>query len=253
MMPSNARRAEFRADFRSRRLLAIDDLQHMPADDFVWQELRFFLDAFEDSGGTVIITASEPISTLPNISPDIRSRLSAGLRCSSLRLQAPARTRIVQQASDALGRPLADDASTLGPGINGTARRFQRCFRTPVAANAKLAAIRSEPMHSRFARRQSTDDLPDFGRRRPPLSIPQKQLKSQSRRQSIVYARGGRLPRPRISRSQLRTDRPGPWRSRPHHDHPQLSQNRRERPMTAVQEATKLLTRNHPESVTTTC
>ena len=222
---------EFRADFRSRRLLAIDDLQHMPADDFAWQELRFLLDDYEDRGATVIITASESISTLPNIPSDIRSRLAAGL---SLQLAPPggeARTRIVQHAAHALGRPLADDViQRLAHGINGTASTlFSALFELLSPANAKLAsdAVRTnELLASRNAK--TTDDPPDFGRRR---SAPKHSAGAAKKRFPSAIdrlrSRLGRLPRPRARRSQLRRDRPGSWRSRPHHDHSQLPQDRR--------------------------
>ncbi len=184
---------EFRADFRSRRLLAIDDLQHIPADDFAWQELRFLLDDYEDRGATVIITASESISTLPNIPQDIRSRLAAGL---SLQLAPPgsaARTRIVQQTAHALGRPLADDViQRLAHGVNGTASTlFSALFELLSPANAKLAndSVRTNALlASRDAKRPTIRQISAVVARYQ--NIPQAQLKSGSRRQSIVFARG---------------------------------------------------------------
>ena len=184
---------EFRADFRSRRLLAIDDLQHMPADDFAWQELRFLLDDYEDRGATVIVTASESISTLPNIPLNIRSRLAAGL---SLQLAPPggeARTRIVQHVAHALGRPLADGViQRLAHGINGTASTlFSAFFELLSPASAKLAndaARTNELLTSRNAKRPTIRQISAVVARHQ--KIPQAQLKSGSRRQSIVYARG---------------------------------------------------------------
>jgi chromosomal replication initiator protein len=184
---------EFRADFRSRRLLAIDDLQHMPADDFAWQELRFLLDDYEDRGATVVITATESISTLANIPLDIRSRLAAGL---SLQLALPgseARTRIVQQAAHALGRPLADDViQRLAHGINGTASTlFSALFELLSPANTKLAndaARTDELLAERDGKRPTIRQILAVVARHE--NIPQAQLKSGSRRQSTVYARG---------------------------------------------------------------
>ncbi len=113
---------EFHRALRDHELLAIVDLHQLPSDDYVSRELRFTLDAFEENGGTIIVTSLRPANTLANISPDLRSRLSSGL---SLQLAPPAgaaRIRIIRQASESLGRPLSEQAAAnLASGVDGTA------------------------------------------------------------------------------------------------------------------------------------
>ncbi len=79
--------ADFRRSLRSHGLLAIDDLHELPDENYVSQELRFTLDAYEESGATIVVTSRRPAATLVNISPDVSSRLAAGLM---LQLRRPA-------------------------------------------------------------------------------------------------------------------------------------------------------------------
>ena len=137
--------AEFHRALRDHELLAIDDLHQLPSDDYVSRELRFTLDAFEENGGTIIVTSRRPANTLANISPDLRSRLSAGL---SLQLAPPAgaaRVRIIRQASESLGRPLSEQAAAnLASGVDGTANDlfgavFELCASTNDDQNVPVA------------------------------------------------------------------------------------------------------------------
>jgi chromosomal replication initiator protein len=174
---------EFHRALRDHELLAIDDLHQLPADDYVSRELRFTLDAFAENGGTIVVTSLRPANTLANISPDLRSRLSAGL---SLQLAPPAsaaRIRIIRQASESLGRPLSEQAAaTLASRVDGTANDlfgavFEHCASTNDDQN----------IPSRFIRQPQLREIIAAVARH--FGLPQKQLKSQSRRQSIVTAR----------------------------------------------------------------
>lgn len=174
---------QFHHALRDHELLAIDDLHQLPSDDYVSRELRFTLDAFEENGGAIIITSCRPTNTLANISPDLRSRLSAGL---SLQLALPgsaARIRIIRRASESLGRPLSEQAATrLASGVDGTANDlfgavFELCATT--AGDQDVAP--------RFIRQPQLREIIAAVARH--FRLPLKQLKSQSRRQSIVAAR----------------------------------------------------------------
>jgi chromosomal replication initiator protein len=174
---------EFHRALRDHELLAIDDLHQLPSDDYVSREFRFTLDAFEESGGTIIVTSRRPVNTLANISPDLRSRLSAG---PSLQLAPPAgaaRTRIIRRASESLGRPLSEQAATrLASGVDGTANDlFGAVFELCATADGDGA------VPSRFVRQPQLREIVAAVSRH--FRLPQKQLKSQSRRQSIVTAR----------------------------------------------------------------
>ena len=182
----------FRNTLRNHQLLAIDDLQHLPAEEHVLQELRNTLDDYEERGATVIVTSSEPINALPHLPPDIRSRLACGL---ALQLSPPgdaARLQIIRQASSALGRPLSEEAANrLARGLSGTANTlFGALFELGCATNANGTSDTNRADHllaARAARRPALREIIAVVARHQ--NVPQAQLKSSSRRQSIVFAR----------------------------------------------------------------
>ena len=104
---------------------SIDDLHRLPDDEYLLHELRFTLDAYEESAGVVLVTSHRPVTALGNLPPDLRSRLASGLM---LQLAAPgkaARVRIVQHVAAMLRRPLSDEAvSQLADGLRGTASQL---------------------------------------------------------------------------------------------------------------------------------
>jgi chromosomal replication initiator protein len=182
----------FRDDLRRRRLLAIDDLHRLPNDDYLMQELRHTLDAVQEHGGLLVVTSPRPALALSNVPPDIRSRMASGL---SLQLAPPgsaARVRIIRHVSSALGRDLSlDAASQLAEVINGNAPQvFGALFElwaTPGVSGASDAS-RTAQLTAMRAKRQPT--LPEIITVVAKyINVPKKQLKSRSRRQSIVLAR----------------------------------------------------------------
>jgi chromosomal replication initiator protein len=183
----------FREEFRGRQLLAIDDLQHLPVGDFAWQDLRYTLDDYEDRGATMIVTANEAIAQLANVPADIRGRLASGL---ALELASPggeARLRILRHAATALRQPLSDDAvERLARGLDGTANAlFQALFElfAPEAGRPTSDTVRAERLlAARAARRPTLREIVAVVARQQ--GVPQAQLKSPSRQQSIVTARG---------------------------------------------------------------
>jgi chromosomal replication initiator protein len=178
--------AAFRNQYRKHLLVVIDDIHRLPSDDYLMQELRYALDAIEENNGILIVTSHRPADTLANVPADVRSRLASGL---TLQLAAPsheARTRIIRHASTALGRDvpawdatrIANDDSATAPEVLG------RLFEYFAPAN------RTGPSKAKK----------DDGRCPPTIqeiiaavarytNVPQKQLKSASRKQSIVFAR----------------------------------------------------------------
>jgi chromosomal replication initiator protein len=183
---------EFRAQFRGRDLLAIDDLQHLPAQDFALQELRYTLDDYEDRGATVIVTSTQPTSALPNLPPDLRSRLAGGL---TLQLSPPgdaARVRLLRQAANALGQSISDDAAErLAHGIDGTANHLFSAIVEMFAGGGSTqgtdAQRATEVLTARAPYRPTLREIIAVVARHQ--NIPQTHLKSSSRRQSIVFAR----------------------------------------------------------------
>ncbi|HEY3392331.1 MAG TPA: helix-turn-helix domain-containing protein [Lacipirellulaceae bacterium] len=182
----------FRDRFRKRELIAIDELHQLPNDDYLHQELRSALDALEEFGGMVVVTSTRPVTALPNLSPDLRSRLASGLM---LQLASPgmaARMRIVQQFSAALGRPLSDEVvQRLAAGLRGTASRLIGAIFELCAALQNNAHPAADPVSQLFAARDCERPTPrnvvavvarHYG-------VPQRLLKSNSRKQRLVRAR----------------------------------------------------------------
>lgn len=182
----------FRGRLRTCRLLAVDNLDKLPQQAHVQEEFRYTIDALEESCGTLVVTSARPVAALANLSPDLRSRLSSGL---SLQLAPPgtaARRRLIEQAAAALGRPLSVSATNrLAEGLSGTAHDL-------FGALFELLATHSR-RHTNDAR-WAQDYLASRADRRPPLrqiiavvaryyAVPQKVLKSSSRRQGAVFAR----------------------------------------------------------------
>jgi chromosomal replication initiator protein len=183
---------EFRRQIRGRRLLAIDDLHRLPAHAHLQQELRYTIDAYETTGAWLLVTSNRPAPTLASLSPDVYSRLSAGLMLQLAAPGAAARGRILQHASTALGWSLPQGvAARLAAGVSGTAGDM---FGTLFALHA--AAPNPQSWNEDYIDRYLADHEP----RRPPLreiiavvaryhGIPQKLLTSSARKHAAVTAR----------------------------------------------------------------
>jgi chromosomal replication initiator protein len=184
--------AQFRRRFRSRELLVIDDLQRLPADEYLQHELRFTLDAYEESSGVVLVTSHRPVTGLGNLTPDLRSRLASGLM---LQLAAPgeaARVRIVQHVAAMLRRPLSDDAvSQLAAGLRGTVSQligalYELYSAVPAGAAASIKDA-GRLLEDRTARQPLLSEIIAIVARY--YNLPQKQLKSSSRKHAVVQGR----------------------------------------------------------------
>ena len=178
----------FRDEFRGSELLVIDDLQHLPADDYAFQELRYTLDDYEERGATVVITSSEAVNLLPNLPADLRSRLSAGLALQLAPPGAAARVRIINHAATAIDCPISGDtAERLAKGVEGNANNlFRALFELSSTSGSTQAA--DDLLAAHTARRPTIREITAIVARNQ--NVPQSQLKSSSRKQSIVFARG---------------------------------------------------------------
>jgi chromosomal replication initiator protein len=184
--------AAFRDRFRTRELIAIDEIDRLPNDEYLMQELRSTLDALEESGAILVVTSTRPVTSIARLSPDLRSRLASGLM---LQLASPgmaARMRIVQQFSAALGRPLSDEVvQRLAAGLRGTANRligaiFELCAELQNSGDS--AAEQAERLLSaRDAERPTPREIVAVVARH--YGVPQRLLKSNSRKQRLVRAR----------------------------------------------------------------
>jgi chromosomal replication initiator protein len=184
--------AEFRARIQKRKLLVIDELDRLSRDAYVQQELRSTLDAIEERGGTLLVTSTQAANALRNLTIDIRSRLSAGLVLQLLPPEDAARQQILRRASTALGRPLSDEASRrLAAGLRGTASELFGALSELFADGINWAGgdVRCVERYLalRAARRPSLRNILQTVAKY--CAVPQKMMKSSSRRQSVVLAR----------------------------------------------------------------
>jgi chromosomal replication initiator protein len=184
--------SQFRSRLRSRRLLAIDDIDRLPRDDYLQQEIRYTIDSCVDRGDLFVVTSSDATGKLRNLAADVRSRLAGGLE---LRLAPPdeaARQQIACQVSAALGRPLsAEAARRLATGVVGTAGDvFGALFELNATLSRPIGSdVRAVERYlaTRAARRPTVRDILQAVAKY--YRVPQKVLKSSTRRQSVVSAR----------------------------------------------------------------
>jgi chromosomal replication initiator protein len=182
--------SDFRRRLRGYRLLAIDDVDRLPRDPNIQQELRYTIDALVEAGAMLVVTASTSINAARTLSVDVRSRLAEGLE---LRLAPPdeaARERIAHHVSAALGRPLSPVAARrLAEGAGSTAGDvFAALFELgenpqPVDDVHAVEMLLAGRAARQPAMRKILQAVAKYYR------IPQKVLKSSSRRQSAVTAR----------------------------------------------------------------
>lgn len=183
---------ELRRRLRGLRLLAIDDVDRLPSDAYVQQELRYTIDACAESGAMLVVTLSSRLSAARKLSVDVRSRLAAGLELQLAPPDEAAREQLAQLVSAALGRPLSPPAAhRLAAGVAGTAGNvfgaiFELNAQSPRSADEELRAV-DRLLANRAARRPTIRDILQAVAKHYQLT--QKVLKSSSRRQSAVAAR----------------------------------------------------------------
>jgi chromosomal replication initiator protein len=184
--------AEFRRHIRSRRLLVIEDLDRLPSDDYLQQELRYTIDSSAENGGLLVVTSTRAVPALRNLALDVQSRLAAGLAVAATPPDQAARKQILLDASALLGKQLADEAADrLAAAITRTANDlfgalFEfRALRSKLPAS-DLASV-DQYLAGRHSRRPSIRTI--VQRVAKYYRLPQNVLKSGSRRQSVVFAR----------------------------------------------------------------
>jgi chromosomal replication initiator protein len=176
---------------RGCQLLAIDELDKLPNERHLLEELRYLLDDRAASGRLTLVASQHATARLANLSPEVRSRLAAGL---VLQLSAPgpaARAQILMQAADALGTPLSREAARRLAADAEDARDLFRSLFELLSTSPETSAIHGNALRDHLAHRNATrvslrEIIPVVARY---YGLPQKLLKSASRKQSIVLAR----------------------------------------------------------------
>ena len=92
----------------------------------------YTLDAYEESGGIVVVTSHRPATALGNLPPDLAQ--PPGMPGLMLQLAAPgkaARARIVRHVAASFGRPLSDEA---------VSRLAAGCRERPASCSARCSS-----------------------------------------------------------------------------------------------------------------
>lgn len=112
----------FRHRVREASLLVIENLTQLQTRRVAQQELIQSLDAIVDHGGQAVVTSHTAPERIPGLSPDLCSRLAAGLTVALVAPAAAARLALVERFAELRSIPItASAARVLADGLNGTA------------------------------------------------------------------------------------------------------------------------------------
>jgi chromosomal replication initiator protein len=113
---------EFRERVREASLLVIENLTQLQTRRVAQQELIHSLDAVVDQGGQVVVTSHTAPERIINLSPDLCSRLAAGLTVPLMAPAAATRLAIVERLAELRSIPITPPAArALADGLNGIA------------------------------------------------------------------------------------------------------------------------------------
>jgi chromosomal replication initiator protein len=184
--------AEFRRRLRHRRLLALDDVHQLPREAYLMEELRHTVDDCREAGCVVLVAARRSPHTLANLSIDVRNRLAEGVAIQLAPPGQATRARLIQQIADATGRHISPMAlRRFTSSVSGAANElfgamFQLLSTTLPGTTISEADIEQFDA-ARAARRPTIGQVIGVVSRY--FGIPQKMLKSASRKQPVVAAR----------------------------------------------------------------
>lgn len=173
--------------WESAALLVVDGLDRFrPRHPAQWQ-LRRLVDAVVSGGGCVVVTARQPLASLPQIDAGLRDRLSAGL---SLGLNWPgesARRTLLTAAANRRGMALSDQQ------IRDLAHRNDGSPARVIATLAKAELKQKLPADHRDQSNLQDSAAPTMKQIAAVVAryfnVTQTALTSPSRRKSLVYAR----------------------------------------------------------------
>ena len=185
----------WRADYRAASLVVIEDLEQLAGKRAAQQELRHFLDAWSLGEATVVVTARTLPSQLPMLGAGLRSRLSAGLAVPLAVPGTVARRTILHRLASAGGislpgraiEALADSLHVAVPGLHSALLKLriaadQDGHRLDSASIRRW--IRTSGRTAPLTLRAITSATAKY------FGLRVADLKSASRRQSVVAARG---------------------------------------------------------------
>jgi len=108
-------------------LLVIENLTQLQTRRVAQQELIHSLDAVVDQGGQVVVTSHTAPERIANLSPDLCSRLAAGLTVPLMAPAAATRLVIIERLAELRSIPITTPAArALADGLNGIRARTTR-------------------------------------------------------------------------------------------------------------------------------
>lgn len=183
----------FRERFRELKLLVVEDLHRLPANDLLQEEIMRTFASIQQSGGMVVTTFGKPPGHVQSLSRRLLSWLASGF---SVEITPPAnetRLELLYQHLLLTGAPPSEEAlKSLSNGLTGDVRQIQKV---------------AQELRQRFGKRnvlalgQAQAYLADLPRLdTPPLrliasivakyySLTLRDLRSSSRKQTYVLAR----------------------------------------------------------------
>jgi chromosomal replication initiator protein len=186
---------EFRARFRGPLLLVIEDVGQLVDQRWAQEELLHTLDAQLAAGNRVVITAPCAPAQLSGFLPGLRSRLSGGLTVPLVAPECLTRTEILRELAALRGLALSlEVVQILAEGLPGTVPEL-------LGALVQLemtSRVEARPIEARMVRRYlkgrtrvQSPQLREIARLTARhFSLKLSDLRSTSRRQAVVRARG---------------------------------------------------------------
>ncbi len=186
--------ADWRGGFRRAAFVVLEDLGQLSGKHAVQSELTRIIDELLDSGGRLLVTSQLAPSRLPAFSARLTSRLSAGLCVPLAPPGEQARRTILRALAAQHGLELTADAARLlsaelagtVPDLTGALRELQ--VQLPPRRPIDVELV------SQFVRHRNVDRVPSLRgiavHTARHFAVRVADLRSASRRQSVVVARG---------------------------------------------------------------
>jgi chromosomal replication initiator protein len=188
---------DFRNRFREAKVLFLDDITELARKETAQYELAQTLDHLQANEGLAIITSRTPPARLSRFLPRLVSRLSRGLVVPMKHPGPAARRELVMRLADFQGIQLSEDSITLlvsdgPPSVTALSGLVRQIKSLPDSANSVDPLV----IHPLLANRDvnasaNMSSLTKLVARRFRLKV--ADLKSSSRRQKIVQARGAAM------------------------------------------------------------
>jgi chromosomal replication initiator protein len=184
---------DFRHECRTVDLFVLDDLTEMLTKRAAQQELCRTIDAIENNGGRLLVTTKQNPAAMSSLAAALRSRLTGGLVVPVSLPGAAARRVLVTRLGDAHGmelpqrsaRILADGLAVSVPQLQGALLEIRALQQEgPITALSVRRYLALRDNHVRLTPRPI---IAAVGKH---FGVKVAELKSPSRRQALVAARG---------------------------------------------------------------